>query len=374
MTTFIAHTPEKKQLQEISKFFDEIDPQLNAEDTFRNLLKEKQFEQVMQFICDHQQLLWDKLEGNDVDNFYYIVTTLLIKLSTEIIQRILPQIINVISGDIEVSVQNRLSLLKSLFNLHIHAGQNSDWWKVYIYKAILSYAIASNQTELLVEDAKTVSEKVQAWETTTEDVLILYKSAITILKNNDPQTTWKYIHSYLNNSEDATDTEFIAEILDYGIKHPNIFYFERISNNAIVKDVLSSDNLNDINGLVSANYLQYKESGNNDDVVSSKVRKLNFAKVAIEKPVITYAEVSEFLDLSPDDVEEFVVECILDGHVKATLDQEHEQINIINVSQNLKYNSKEDWNVLLEKLVQWKAGVTTILEKIQDQHSVVDDE
>lgn len=93
---------------------------------------------------------------------------------------------------------------------------------------------------------------------------------------------------------------------------------------------------------------------------------------------LTYSEIMSRLGLSnSSEVESVVISCVMSGRLDAKMDQENETVLIRRAVASIKFNDKNNWQQLADKLNHWRQNVRVVLETLgqhEQQHIQHDEE
>lgn len=100
------------------------------------------------------------------------------------------------------------------------------------------------------------------------------------------------------------------------------------------------------------------------DIAENKMRLLTFASLGIESPDLTYGMIAKALQISEDDVENWVIRAISSGLVDAKINQLKSSVAIYRSTQRMF--TREEWQPLSERINIWKANIGELLASLRE--------
>lgn len=99
-------------------------------------------------------------------------------------------------------------------------------------------------------------------------------------------------------------------------------------------------------------------------VAEDKMRLLTFASLGIESPDLTHQMIASALQISDDQVEDWVIRAISSGLVDAKIDQLKSSVSIYRSTQRMF--TREEWQPLSERINIWKENTAELLSSLRE--------
>lgn len=99
-------------------------------------------------------------------------------------------------------------------------------------------------------------------------------------------------------------------------------------------------------------------------VAEDKMRLLTFASLGIDSPDLTYQMIASALQISEDQVEEWVIRAISSGLVDAKINQLKSSVAIYRSTQRMF--TREEWQPLSERINIWKENIGELLASLRE--------
>lgn len=99
-------------------------------------------------------------------------------------------------------------------------------------------------------------------------------------------------------------------------------------------------------------------------VAEDKMRLLTFASLGIDSPDLTYEMIASALQISEDQVEEWVIRAISSGLVDAKINQLKSSVAIYRSTQRMF--TREEWQPLSERINIWKENIGELLASLRE--------
>lgn len=99
-------------------------------------------------------------------------------------------------------------------------------------------------------------------------------------------------------------------------------------------------------------------------VAQNKMRLLTFASLGIDSPDLTYEMIATALQISEDEVEDWVIRAISSGLVDAKINQLKSSVAIYRSTQRMF--TREEWQPLSERINIWKQNIGDLLTSLQE--------
>lgn len=260
----------------------------------------------------------------------------------------------------------------------------------FFHAAILSYAIKSNQANLVTKFEAYVATWLTLWGLTLVEQRELFLLMADTLFASDQQSRGlffltQYLNTFKAGEEYPSEVVTVAtKAIVSAIRAPVSLYKDR---NALSK-TLAGHSTTDATllkliellrifcvGTVDS-YVQFYNSNKDlfakfdvcHDTSLKNMRLLGLCALAARSTtsagftqVLAYSDIAKALDVSSDEeVEEWVVEAISHGLLEAAMDQLN---GVITVSRCVRMSFEHDeWVTLQQKLSSWRNNLTSVLE------------
>lgn len=99
-------------------------------------------------------------------------------------------------------------------------------------------------------------------------------------------------------------------------------------------------------------------------VAQTKMRLLTFASLGIDSPDLTYEMIASGLQISEDEVEDWVISAISSGLVDAKINQLKSSVAIYRSTQRMF--TREEWLPLSERINIWKQNIGDLLQSLRE--------
>eukprot|EP01125_Pyxidicula_operculata_P004423 TRINITY_DN1677_c1_g3_i1.p2 TRINITY_DN1677_c1_g3~~TRINITY_DN1677_c1_g3_i1.p2 ORF type:complete len:406 (-),score=97.94 TRINITY_DN1677_c1_g3_i1:1702-2919(-) len=384
MTTFIDLCQEVVQVQELTTFLDRLEDSGSSRiSAYKELVDVNKFAEILEKLVTEQDLVLQKANDTEIDHFYSIFFTLVIKLGEARINNIGPKIVEALKKDKENRKSIRLVVLTNLYNMYSDVN-----WRYKLLLVILEYALSSEQGSLVESIVENIEDKISELNLKPTQKRSVYDVVLQYFREESSGTFETYI-KYLSTMEgEENESSIIAASADRTssflvsvLKHPDLFANERFLELSAVKHLEKSSNtkhqnvfklfnifsfhgVKQFNEFISSNPGLIGELGLNKDNLTQKIKILSLNTLAQSNTLISYADAAKAMDVTEDDVEMLVVECISCGILDARLDQLERKIIV--KSAEARVYRKEEWSRLDVKLQKWSNNISTLLTVIQD--------
>ena len=134
--------------------------------------------------------------------------------------------------------------------------------------------------------------------------------------------------------------------------------------------IFSSGALKDYRSFISTNssYLSTaKPKPLSEDALLKKIRLLTLQELASSTPSrsIPYSDIADTLEVSADDVEIWIIDCIRVGLVEGRMSQREKVFLVNGWKSRGRQLKKDDWIEIQDRLNQWKQGLKGVLEVVK---------
>jgi len=328
--------------------------------------------------------LFEKGMEGEIECFFIIVATLLLKLEGGKAKEMLHKAIEILKSDKSGHKKTRLVILHHMFNLN-----PTIRWQYTLFVAILEYSLESDQSYAVESLFESIEERLKSWAIPAEKKRTVYDLILKHIGSTDSTSCYefnvKYLSTYDNEQSISTETkERIKSIIISLIKDPEILRTDTLLDLNVVKRLKNDKTYDPVYNLLEIftcqgykEYLNFKNEAKNHDLLSSfeldnekvvsKIRLLALTSLASSKDYIPYHEAAQVMGIDEAEVEFMVVEAIVMGVLDARLDQ-LEHLIIIRQAES-RYFKLEQWEQIETKIDKCKENLASLLTVIQNAKS-----
>jgi len=170
----------------------------------------------------------------------------------------------------------------------------------------------------------------------------------------------------LNSTQGAATEETIKAAL----VHPTIYKFgEFLDHDAVKKLVASSQAKKVLELFVYGSFQEFKENRNNYVLNAQELKKLkqlSLVKIASTNKVISYDFLKETLEISAEDLEPLILDCMWAGLLRGRLDQVDEVL-ITDYTLGQDVGQQEDFSAMKNKLQNWITHLTELCGSLNNE-------
>ena len=363
-------------------FVDVKDDNINAQCT--TALKGENYRDFINVLMT-SGALFDKADSTDVENIFNIISHM---LRTNVDEKDQLGLISLLCDTVASSKQRtklRLRILCSLYNLmEGHVGGRTQ-----IAMRILKYAQASGQMSLISQSVNTIVSQIESSTASKDDVREIYYLAYLAMESHSAleeaqQLLIKYLATYEGESASVMGSikDRAAAGVVGAIKAPFLSFTgskrSRIRSLSAVQQlktdplyaplynllgIFMHGDMAEFSEFISSNGTALKEFGFDEAACSEKMRLLTLCSIAAGAHELKYEVVAKELQVSLDDVEDWIIQAIMEKLIEAKLDQVRQTI-IINRAMPRTFGDQQ-WESLGKKLNDWKANVKQLLTTVQ---------
>jgi len=218
-----------------------------------------------------------------------------------------------------------------------------------------------------------VERWLQEWDVSQEKKSKLLKTIGEKLAVARPEASYEYKIAYVRSlpptSEDAQPSAL--ELLATALRSSSTFDFDTIQKLENVKalgshelfnllQIFAKEGLSEYQDWVSKNGPLLDEHHLEKDQLLRKMRLLIFASLGFNKigQKLTYGEIASALLIEVAEVEKWTVDVIRAGLLSGKLSQASQTLHVVRASP--RGFGSEQWGVLEQRLLAWKAGLAGI--------------
>jgi len=280
-----------------------------------------------------------------------------------------------ITKDTSSGAALRIQLLNRLYNLFNAKSQ----YRCQIFLAILQFALASDNTGVVVSVSDRLDEITRQWEVNVEKKREISKLMCEITKKNSPQSKQalaaavRYLRSFENTSDDVSAAQDIAkDALVLSLRLEDM-YEDILELRAVeqLKDdktyqlvkLFAEENIDSYETFKKSNSDIFATVGLSEEECTHKIKLLTLTSLACEKKNLSYNDIQQALHIEADQVEEWIIQAISAGLIDAKLNQIDETITV-RTSKHRTFKDSQ-WKQLQTALTKWKANVNALSESLK---------
>lgn len=267
--------------------------------------------------------------------------------------------------------------LKVLWSLFQSLSESSSM-RFHVYYYLAGIAGKTGQLATVYKDMATTTAMFTKAPLTTEQRQKLYRLLHEVLlANKQADQAGKVMVDLLGTytTENASEAREEAQrCIIASLADPNTFLFDHLLNLKPVK-FLEKELIHDLLKIFVFEkleaYIKFYETnqafvtglGLKHDDNMRKMKLLSFMQLAENRSEISFAEIQHSIQISEDEVEEFLIDVIKTKLVRAKIVQGD---NTVFVSSTMHRTfGPGDWQQLHHLLTQWKANIHTVKEQMQ---------
>eukprot|EP01116_Phalansterium_solitarium_P002137 TRINITY_DN1199_c0_g1_i1.p1 TRINITY_DN1199_c0_g1~~TRINITY_DN1199_c0_g1_i1.p1 ORF type:complete len:395 (-),score=59.68 TRINITY_DN1199_c0_g1_i1:127-1311(-) len=346
----------------------------------QKLVQDGKSTELLTKVFSESNSLLSQLSEKDAEAFFLVAFSTLKKLSADVQQPIVSELISVLTSNAEEKVQLRLKLLNHAYNVL----NSVPAVRFALFQAILKYAVASHAEESVANVHADLDRLAKTWDASPDQLREVYRLIRDIFRNRKQakvahEWTLKYLAFFKDEADSglaATSEEAVRCIVE-AINLPGLYSFDALAellpikrlqqSNAAAWNLLSvfvSGTLDDYRrSLTPANLEQFTAAGLDEQASESKIRCLTLATLGSQSNQVPYSTVATALQVDESEVESYVVTAISDSVIDARLDQLRRHVSVSRTIQ--RQFGRAQWAQLNETLQAWKSNVKAILQSIE---------
>jgi len=334
-------------------------------------------------LSDEEELVLEKGNKGEIECFYAIFNTLVIKFGGQNIPKFVTKSIEFLTKEKRSKKVERLSTLSHMFNLFPDPNLRH-----MIFVAILEYSLETEQTAAVEGQFDTIDARLKELNLNNPQKrkifeLILkhtrewrssfaYDFWVKLFSTYDPEET--VLEETKNEAQSAIislirDSEMIRTDLlfeTHVVKSlKNNYHFEKVYR---LLEIFTEFGFKEFKTFSIENSEFLEKHGLNHSDLVSKIRMLTLLSLASTKDEFTYKEVASLLDINESEVEHLIVEAVISDVLDARIDQLQQRIVVRRAeSRVLREN---EWERLDTKLDKWKENMTNLLKVVQHAKAI----
>lgn len=228
---------------------------------------------------------------------------------------------------------------------------------------------------------------LRQWQVEVPEKRSIYKVCYEALKSAEMyETAFDFNVKQLGFYNGATDGEFDAvtdatvDVIVQAVRLPKLYRFDTLLELDTVKRfetldgdykllyelicIFVRDDLAVFTEFKAKNEKLLEKYGIDPAVAENKMRLLTFASLGIDSQDLTYDMIADALQISEDEVENWVIRAISSGLVDAKINQLKSSVAIYRSTQ--RQFTREEWQPLSERINIWKENIAELLTSLQE--------
>ncbi|EPQ59896.1 hypothetical protein GLOTRDRAFT_23467, partial [Gloeophyllum trabeum ATCC 11539] len=271
----------------------------------------------------------------------------------------------------ESSIKYRI--LSNLFN----ALPRRSPLRLPVYRTLLDIASTNDELEVLQISRADVEKWMQEWDVTPEEKSQFLKSiSDAFSKSGQPETAYLFTLSYVRSLPSSSPEAQAAalEAIAAALRLP-IYNFDPLFKlDAVVASkehelfsllqVFLNGGLSEYQSWEQSHPDAFERYNLDREQLGRKIRLLTLASLGFDNlgKDLPYTKVAEVLQVDPSQVEKWVIDVIRAGLLSGKLSQTSQTLHI--TRSTARTFEREQWQLLEQRLVAWKAGLASVLEVV----------
>jgi len=364
---------EPVQIQEIATFLAKLDTTEGSQNKFaeyKALVETSQVGACLNKLATELELLFEKAEDSKLISFFALFTNLLLKHDRT---GLLPKVV----GQIASSHNNkevRLQILGDIFNLDGNLAH-----RFQILDSIFHYAAETDQIEAIQHHVLAIDEWIFELQLDAKQTQKLLSSLLPGLHNTSESRDLliRFLQTFKTDTELGSFTETVtktlvkfmkglpAEVTELDEILTDCPVLASVKGNAVLDllDIYVNGDLNQLAAFTEKN----KDFLTSNGLLESSKQVVSFgllSRLFASSAVVTYAQVSEQLQISEDEVEFVVIDAVTSGLVDVRLNQAEKSIAVRYAKQR-KY-TEEDWKKLGQRVELFQKNIEALVKVLED--------
>ncbi|XP_075250968.1 eukaryotic translation initiation factor 3 subunit M-like [Convolutriloba macropyga] len=326
-------------------------------------------------IVNNCNVVWKLDSATDIESVINSVVSLLLLLPEEILKPKIGEFCEVVVRDATES--KKLNLCLKIFIVLFHALSEHSSLRYPVYMSMLTCAQRTGQLQMVVTDIVTLKLWRDFWKLTDENwqalLRLLHETLVTCSEGAlAAKTMYELLSSYTGEKANEARDDSIRCVAAE-LKNPDVYLYDHLISLKPVDglkgtkiyellDIFVHKNLQDYQKFESQNKQFLEENAFDQADLIRKIRLLTFASIALESKELTFATLSDKLQLSNNDIESFIIEAIRSKVVKAKIDQVNQRVLVSSVAH--RTFSQAEWKNLHSVLLSWRANIESVSKQI----------
>lgn len=365
MSTNFIDCSEQEQAKELREFLKSLGAELEVNADSADVTD----------IINNCNVAWKLDSSVDIESIINSVVSLLLLLPEEILKPKIDEFCSVVVKD--ATDANKLTLcLKILIGL-FHALSEHSALRYPVYMSMLTCGRRTCQLQMVTTDLVTLKLWKNYWKLTDENwqalLRLLHETLVTC---NEMSLAAKVMYELLSSytgDKIAQAKEDSIRCVVAELKNPNVYLFDHLIGLKTVQslkgtkiyellDIFVHKELTDYQIFESQSEAFLDENAFDKSELLRKIRLLTFASRALESKELSFASLSEKLQLDNEDIESFVIEAIRSKVIKAKIDQVNQKVLVTSVAH--RTFSQAEWKSLHKVLLSWRSDIETVGKQI----------
>eukprot|EP00386_Alphamonas_edax_P004877 GDKI01015356.1.p1 GENE.GDKI01015356.1~~GDKI01015356.1.p1 ORF type:complete len:439 (+),score=200.95 GDKI01015356.1:38-1318(+) len=313
----------------------------------------------------------------EAESFFTVLLSFIAKLKAEEQAAAVASIMGVVCGGADLA-DLRLRVLMSLFN----ALPPSHPSRHAVFMSTVDYAAKHDMFETVAPYLQHLESWMADWSLSAADQRALYRSvSAALLKLSKASEAYRWQKKHLEAFAEAdaktlSDSETIDAVVDAAraaVSLPEVFHFDAIlaspavqhlkstPKKAVVEllEIFTHKGLAEYLKFHGANAKLFTELKLNHEECLAKIRLLSLASLAQGKNELSLETVGQHLQLSAEEVENWVVRAIGHGLLDGRIDQLR-RVVIVKSAMQREFGTQQ-WSELKQKLQGWTRNVEELM-------------
>jgi translation initiation factor 3 subunit M len=390
MATFVDITSEEEQIltlvQYVSNLKKKRDPENEQQFTnecTRLLQENRPREVILKLISEHESIFQDS-NDKEIEACMSVISSLIRKMEPDVANMIGVKLREAVTYNLSDRALLRLKILTGIY----HAFDQTSLSRYETFMALAKYAADSGNAELIIPKFKQIDKWLLDWSTDVEQSRRLYKLVRNILKDNHRGVqAHKFLVKYLQtfspilNEGGNVDEEVVGAAAeasleaialddlyqcDHLLSLPAVRLLETHPQHAPLFQLLrifAQEKLDAFQAFVRNNPSFLQNVGLREENCVRKMRLLSLASLGTESEEIPYHQIAETLQISEDEVEDWVIMTVSAKLMDAKLSQMRRVVIVRFCVQRVFTTA--NWKQLSGKLDKWKNNIRQLLQVVQ---------
>jgi translation initiation factor 3 subunit M len=365
MSTNFIDCSENEQAKEIRDFLKSLGAEIESHDDPSEVTD----------IISNCNVVWKLESVNDIEAVINSVISLLLLLPEEVLKPKIDEFCEQVVND--ATDAHKLVLCLKILTGFFHALSENSSLRYPVYMSMLKCAKSTSHLQMVDTDLSSLRSWRSFWKLTDpqwQSLLRLLHETLVQCKEGSlaGKTMYELLSSYSGDKADeARDDSIMCVAAE--LKNPNVYLFDHLLNLKPVQNLKGTKVYELLEIFVSGGLVEFQQfeksntqffTDNAFDLteLNRKIRLLTFATIALECKEIEFAVLGEKLQISNDEIEEFVIEAIRSKVIKAKIDQLNDKVIVTSVTQ--RTFTTNEWKQLHATLLQWKSNIDGVNRQI----------
>jgi len=365
---------------------------------FCDVSAEEQVEALREYFVSKKAKLAPKPSPNIVENLNELIKNLDCIYTSDIQETDLEMVLNSLISLVIISPSDKISklvttLCESIVKAQLHERfgiiklrvlsnlfhglmiNSKDRYTVYIHLAKCSLQVKN--LEYFPTSLSVVKKYFKTWQSTTEEIQVLYRLLFESLSQmGDSTNALKIVIELLGTFDKDTASKSrddAHKCIVYCINDPNIFVFDSLLLLEPIKylegelihnlfTIFVSGKLNQYMEFYEAHKTFVTQTGMSHEKNIDKLRILTLMTLAENNKELPFDLLQKQLKIEADEIESFVIDAIRTKCIRCKIDHLAKTVTILSVS--YRTFTKQHWQVLKGRLENWKENLTLVNQNL----------